>query len=66
METLLLASLLTCNQAQWIAEGALLSTAMSWEEKVEVIRELTLATEPGCEFSGYVDVDFDFLDESTR
>ena len=66
MEVLLFASLLTCSQAQWIAEGALLSTAMSWEEKVEVIRELTKATEPGCEFSGYVDIDLDFLDESTR
>ena len=62
----LLYSLLTCNQAQWIAEGALLSTAMSWEEKVEVIRELTRATEPGCEFYGYEDIEIDWLDESTR
>jgi len=62
----LLYSLLTCNQAQWIAEGALLSTAMSWEEKVEVIRELTRATEPGCEFSGYEHVEIRIHDESTR
>ena len=62
----LLYSLLTCNQAQWIAEGALLSTAMSWEEKVEVIRELTRATEPGCQFNGYEQLDLDWLDESTR
>ena len=66
MELILASMLLTCNQAQWIAEGALQSSAMTWEEKVEVIRELTKATEPGCEFSGYVDLDFDFLDESTR
>jgi hypothetical protein len=61
-----LASLLTCNQAQWIAEGALLSSAMTWEEKVEVIRELTKATEPGCEFHGYESLEIDWLDESTR
>ena len=66
METLLLASLLTCNQAQWIAEGALQSSAMTWEEKVEVIRELTKATEPGCQFNGYESLELDWLDESTR
>ena len=62
----LLYSLLTCNQAQCIAEGALLSTAMSWEEKVEVIRELTRATEPGCEFVGYEHMEIHIHDESTR
>jgi hypothetical protein len=62
----LLYSLLTCNQAQWIAEGALLSTAMSWEEKVDVIRELTRATEPGCEFDGYEHIEIRIHDESTR
>ena len=66
MEALLFASLLTCSQAQWIAEGALQSSAMTWEEKVEVIRELTLASEPGCEFSGYVQISDPFFDESTR
>ena len=66
MELILASMLLTCSQAQWIAEGALLSSVMTWEEKVEVIRELTKATEPGCEFYGYIDMEFDFLDESTR
>jgi hypothetical protein len=66
MEALYLASLLTCSQAQWIAEGALLSSAMTWEEKVDVIREITKATEPGCEFDGYTQIDTNFFDESTR
>ena len=62
----LLASLLTCNQAQWIAEGALLSSVMTWEEKVEVVRELMNVTEPGCEFRDYVQIEDPFFDESTR
>ena len=61
-----LASLLTCSQAQWIAEGALLSSVMTWEEKVEVVRELMNVTEPGCEFSDYVQIEDPFFDESTR
>jgi hypothetical protein len=66
MEALLFASLLTCNQAQWIAEGALTSSLMTWSEKVDVVRELMNATEPGCEFDGYVRIEDPFFDESTR
>ena len=63
---LLLASLLTCNQAQWIAEGAMLASGLSAQERVEVIQELLNATEPGCEFAGFEDQEFYTPDESTR
>ena len=63
---LLLNTLLTCNQAQWIAEGAILSVGMTAGEKVEVIQEILNVTEPGCEFEGFEDDGFYFPDESTR
>lgn len=62
----LFASLLTCSQAQWIAEGAILSVGMTAQEKVEVIQEILNATEPDCEFDGYSNLEFDWSDESTR
>ena len=69
MEILLLASLLTCNQASWLASGAANSSAMSQSEKIDVINEIKRATEPGCDFSGIVVIDDlgqDWLNESTR
>ena len=69
MEILLLASLLSCNQASWIASGAVKSTAMSASEKVDIIKEIKRATEPGCDLSGFYPVDDlgqNWLNESTR
>ena len=63
---LLLYALLTCEQAQWIAEGAILSSGMSAQERVEVIQELLNASEPGCQFGGFEHEDFYLSDESTR
>ncbi len=69
MEILLLLSLLTCNQASWIAAGAADSDVMSASEKIDIIKELQRATEPGCDLSGYYPIDDlgqDWLNESTR
>jgi hypothetical protein len=63
---LFLSSLLTCNQAQWIAEGAILASGLSAQQRVEVIQELLIASEPGCEFEGFEDEEFYYTDESTR
>ena len=66
---LILASLLNCNQATWLASGAAGSNVMSNTEKVEVINEIKRATEPGCDFSGIVIIDDlgqNWLNESTR
>jgi nucleoside diphosphate kinase len=49
---ILLAALLTCSQAQWIAEGAMDASSLTLEEKIDVVRQLMAATEPGCELSG--------------
>ena len=69
MEIIILASLLSCNQASWLASGAVRSTAMSQSEKIDVIKEIKRATEPGCDLSVYSPIDDlgqDWLNESTR
>jgi len=55
METLLLASLLTCSQAQWIAEGAIKSVALTAEQRIEVVLRVQEQAEEGCEFEGFSD-----------
>ena len=68
MELLLLASLLTCNQASWIAQGAANSSVMTTAEKIDVLKEIKRAAAPGCDLSEYFPVDDlgqGWLDEST-
>jgi hypothetical protein len=55
METILIASLLTCSQAQWIAEGALKSAGMTAEQRIEIVQRVQEQAEEGCEFEGFSD-----------
>ena len=69
MEIIILASLLSCNQASWIASGAANSSVMTVAEKQEVIKEIKQATVAGCDLSVYYPIDDlgqDWLNESTR
>ena len=53
MEALFFSFILSCADAHWIAEGAMLATGLSPEERIEIVARVFEQTDSTCEMGDH-------------